>query len=598
MTMHSENSEAGEQSDLELLHDLRKDRPVVGEIAACKLIVDGKEIKADIYYAELEQFVDDHHVAKVTLRKLGKESREYDFTDAAEFTSFLGKSMSLTIEAEATSGRHSTTTMSFVGVVSRIDLENSVHGLNMITVIGHSPTILMDGAKKNAFYRDQTATDIIGSIVGNYQVTKGKIESSKGTLKFSVQYRETDYQYVMRLATGAGLFAYYDGQEFRVTKANSSDVEELNWREELGAFSLGLGTAACEFNTKIYNYEQKKTYSQDTKSLTQQASLSDISKLSPDASKKMYGDAGFSSSAKVVDDAQSLDQVLQSDRNRVMGQMIIGRGQSAIASIASGHAVKIAGMSKMDGMFWVTRVKHVFDPTGGWGYYNIFECTPLDIAYPQYKSARPTITDMQMAVVLDNNDPDKLGRIKVQFPWNDSDETPWVRLMTPHAGKERGWYCLPEIGDEVLVGYEQGLPDYPIALGALYNKENVPPADAVDPDNNVKMFMTKSGNRIVLTDKDGEEKIEIITKDGKNLITMQTGGPTTIESEGAINIKGGDDITFEGANIKLDSKGEITIKSATDTKIEAGTNLNTKASAQFQIEGLTVTVKGNPIQLN
>jgi Rhs element Vgr protein len=590
-----ESSETSSSSEFSKLKAVREGKPLLSVSASPKLVVDGKEITADIYRVELDQLIDDHHVVKVTIRELGQVSTKIDFTDVTKYTAFLGKSLSLTVHAEVPSSPQPVE-MSFIGLVTRIDLENSVDGVNVVTIIGHSPTLLMDGGIKNAFYSDQSATDIIGSIAGNYQITRGAMDSSQGTLKFSVQYRESDYDYIMRLATGAGLFAYYDGQELRVTKANSKDTEELDWRTTLGAFTLGLGTAPCEFNTQVYNYEQKKTFSQDTKSLTQQAALSEVSKMAPDASKELYGDSGYSSSVKVVDDAQSLDQVLQRDRSRAMGKMIVGRGQSVIPAVATGHCVKISGMDRMDSTYWVTKVRHIVDDSGS--YHNVFECTPLDIAFPQYKSSRPDVTNVQMAVVLDNDDPDKLGRIKVQFPWCDSGETPWVRLMTPHAGQDRGWYCLPEIGDEVLIGYEQGSPDYPVVLGALYNKDNSPPSDAVDPDNNVKMFMTRSGNRIVLTDTDGDEQVQIITKDGKNLVTMKTGGPTVIESEGAINIKGGGDITIEGANIKLDSQGEVSIKSAMDTKIEAGVNLSAKASAENKIEGMMVTVKGTPIQLN
>lgn len=569
---------------------------VYGGISEATLAIDGKTIKADIYYAELEQSVDGHHELKVILRELGQVSQDEDFTDISKYTAFLGKSLSFSIEAEVPD-RPQPVKMTFVGVATRIDLENSIMGINVVTLVGHSPTILMDGAKKNAFYRDQSATDIIGGIVGSYKVTRGKMDSAQGSLKFSVQYRETDYEYVMRLATGAGLFAYYDGQEFRVTKANSSDTEELTWRGELGAFSLGLGTAAYEFNSQVYNYEQKKTFTQDSESITQQASLSDLSKLSPEASKELYGDSGFSSSAPTVEDAKSLDHSLERDRSRAIGKMILCKGQSAVPTVAPGHSVRVTGMDKMDGTYWVHRVKHVFNPADV-GYYNIFECSPLDTAFPQYKSKRPSLSNLQMAVVIDNNDPDQLGRIKVQFPWCASDETPWVRLLTPHAGKERGWYCIPEIGDEVLVGYEQGTPDLPIVLGALYNKENVPPADAVDADNNVKMFMTRSGNRIVFTDTDGSEEVQLITKDGKNVITMKTGGPTTIESEGAINIKAGGDIKIEGMNITIDSQGELKLKGVIAAEMESDVNVKVKAGAMLDVEGMVTNIKGTPIQLN
>lgn len=563
--------------------------------AACELVINKKRITSDISRVELDQFVDNHHRLRVRLRERGKVSTESDFSDPTTYTDFLGKSLSLTIKPEG-GLVDPAKELGFIGVVTKIDLQNSIDGLNTVIIEAHSPTISMDGSRHNAFYHEQSASDIIGAILRKHPISLGKVDSSQGTLMFSVQYRETDYEYVMRLAGGAGLFAHYDGKEFRVTKAGTVDVEELVWRETLGAFTLGLGTAPAEFNSQVYNYEQKKTYTQDSKSLSQQAALSEVSKISPDASKEIYPDSGFSTSAKAVADAQSLDQSLQVDRSRSLGRMITCRGQSVIPKVAPGHCVKVKGMNRLDATYWVSSVRHVFDESGK--YHNAFVCTPVDIAFSQYHSARPTITNMQMAVVVDNNDPDNLGRIKVQFPWCESDETPWVRLLTLHAGKDRGWVCLPEVGDEVLVGYEQGSPDHPIALGALYNKESSPPGDAVGDINNVKMFITRTGNSIVFKDTDGSEEVHLITKDGKNKITMKVGGPTVIESEGAINIKGGGDITIEGANIKLKTDGKIEMKSGMDTKIEASANLNTKAGAELQIQGMTVTVKGTPIQLN
>jgi type VI secretion system secreted protein VgrG len=563
--------------------------------AGCELVINKKRITSDVSRVELDQFVDDHHRLRVRLRERGKVSAESDFSDPTTYTDLLGKSLSLTIKPEG-GLVDAAKELGFIGVVTKIDLQNSIDGLNTVVIEAHSPTISMDGGRHNAFYHDQRASDIIGAILRNHPVSLGKVDASQGTLSFSVQYRETDYEYVMRLAGAAGLFAHYDGKEFRVTKAGTTDVETLVWRETLGAFTLGLGTAAAEFNSQIYNYEQKKTYTQDSKSIPQQAALSQVSKISPDASKEIYAESGFSTFVKEVGDAQSLDQALQLERSRSLGRMITCRGQSVIPSVAPGHCVKITGMNRIDATYWVLSIRHVFDESGK--YHNAFSCSPVDIAFPQYRSARPAITNMQMAVVVDNNDPDKFGRIKVQFPWCESDETPWVRLLTPHAGPDRGWVCLPEIGDEVLVGYEQGSPDHPIALGALYNKESSPPGDAVDDVNNVKMFITRTGNSLVFKDTDGSEEVHLITKDGKNKITMKVGGPTVIESEGAINIKGGGDITIEGANITLKSDGKIEMKSGMDTKIEASANLDTKAGAQLQIQGMTVTVKGTPIQLN
>jgi len=570
------------------------DRPeIVGTVAdygtavTIKVVIDGQTMKHDIMSIELHQFVDDHHMLKIKLRETGQAAGDKDIEAAIPYSSFLGKSISLTVTPEG-GVVEAARELGFVGLVTHVTIENSIDKINAGTIVAHSPTVTMDGAKHNAFFKEQSASDIIGSILRKYPITLGTIDSSSGSLKFSVQHRETDYEYVMRLATGSGLFALYDGKEFRVVKPAAADVEELAWRETLGTFVMGLGTEAAEFSAEVYNYEQKKTYTQDSKSLPLESSLSDLTKVAPDASKKIYGDSGFSLEPKVISDAQSLDAILKRERSRALGRMMHCSGRSIVPAVASGHSVKIKGMQKMDGTYWVNSVKHIVEESGR--YHNVFECLPLDLAFPQLKSARPSISNLQMAVVLDNNDPERLGRVKVKFPWNETDETPWVRVMSMHAGKDRGWFCLPELGDEVLVGYEQGTPDLPVVLGSLYNKEDAPHSEVVDDANSIKAFMTRSGHKIVLNDTDGEEQINIVAKDGSKIIMNSSGPSITVETGG--------DITIKGKNITIESEEELSLKSGTDFKEEAGAGMTTKASAACEIEGATVTVKGSTINLN
>jgi len=480
----------------------------------------------------------------------------------------------------------------------------------------------MDGAIRNAHYYDKSASDIVGSIVGAYPVTAGKIESTRGTYKFDTQYRETDFAYIMRLAAGSGMFAWYSGRDFNLGPASGDRTVELKWREDLGAFRIGLGTAPAEFKSDVYNYEQKKTYSQDSKSISQETVLSNLSKISPDASRKIYKDSGFSSAPKVVADAQTLDATLKNERRKAMGSMITCIGQSIVPELHVGCCARIAGMEKLDGQYWVTGVRHIFNESGK--YHNTFVCVPLDIAYPGAKQTKrdldigeerkdepassdkiaetrkPPVVGMHVARVVDLKDPDKLGRIKISYPWLDAEQTAWVRMVAPHAGKDRGWYALPEIGDEVLVGYEHGNTDHPIVLGCLYNKDNAPMQEAISSDNDVKMFMTRSGNKIVLNDKSGAEQIVISQKDGKNRIVLDLSGPSiAISTDGDVSVKG-------KRNVTIEADQGITIKASADVKIE-GANVEIKANANIKSEaganndikgGAQVNVKGSMINLN
>jgi uncharacterized protein involved in type VI secretion and phage assembly len=178
-----------------------------------------------------------------------------------------------------------------------------------------------------------------------------------------------------------------------------------------------------------------------------------------------------------------------------------------------------------------------------------------------------------VGIVTNNSDPDKMGRVKVRFPWlSDTDESDWARVASPMAGKERGFYCLPEVDDEVLVAFERGDARFPYVLGALWNGKDAPPDTNDDEGNNVRVFKSRSGHVIRLSDKDGEEMIEIIDKGGDNRLVFDT-------KKNTVTISAGTDLTLSATQgkIKLAAKS-VEIESSADTKIEAGGNMNIKGA--------------------
>jgi uncharacterized protein involved in type VI secretion and phage assembly len=192
---------------------------------------------------------------------------------------------------------------------------------------------------------------------------------------------------------------------------------------------------------------------------------------------------------------------------------------------------------------------------------------------------------MVVGIVTNNQDPDKLGRVKLRFPWlSASEESHWARLAVPMAGKDRGSYFLPEVDDEVLVAFEHGDLRFPYVLGALWNGKDAPPADNGDGKNNLRLIKSRSGHVIKLNDEDGKETIEIVDKSGKNSIVIDT-------AKNTLTITTDKDITLAAAQgtIKLDAQ-KIELKSSADTKIEAGAGMDVKASATLNVKGATVNI--------
>lgn len=195
------------------------------------------------------------------------------------------------------------------------------------------------------------------------------------------------------------------------------------------------------------------------------------------------------------------------------------------------------------------------------------------------------IYGLVVGVVTNNQDPDKLGRVKVRFPWlSEKDESNWARVLTPMAGKDRGLYVLPEVDDEVLVGFEHGQVEFPYVLGALWNGKDKAPETNDDGKNNKRTLKSRSGHTIRLDDTDGKEKIEILDAKGKQSIVLDTASNT-------ITIKADKDVVIQaGGTLKLSGNG-VEIKSTKGAKLEASSNVEVKSSAQ-------VNVKGSLINLN
>lgn len=195
------------------------------------------------------------------------------------------------------------------------------------------------------------------------------------------------------------------------------------------------------------------------------------------------------------------------------------------------------------------------------------------------------INGVVVGVVTNAQDPEGMGRVKVKFPWlSDTDESTWARIAAPMAGKERGFYFLPEVDDEVLVAFEHGDLRFPYVLGALWNGKDAPPEKNDDGKNNIRVIKSRSGHVVRLTDEDGAEKIEIIDKTKKNSIVFDTSANTiTITSDKDIVL------AAKQGKITLDAQ-DVEIKSSAATKLEAGANMDVKASGQMTVKGATVNI--------
>lgn len=231
------------------------------------------------------------------------------------------------------------------------------------------------------------------------------------------------------------------------------------------------------------------------------------------------------------------------------------------------------------------------------------------------------IAGVRVGIVRDNEDPENLGRVKLEFPWRDAaDESYWARIATDMTGDDYGTYYLPEVNDEVLVGFENGDIHYPIVIGSLWSGNRPPPEDNADGDNDIRTIKTRSGHRIEFDDDESKGSVRVETNGGHELVLDDEAGDESVSIEdssgnsiemdsvnNAIKISANKELKLEAPTIELSADAEVTVESSgkVDVSGDAQTSVSSKGRLNLESNGLMgidatgpLTIRGAIIQLN
>jgi uncharacterized protein involved in type VI secretion and phage assembly len=230
----------------------------------------------------------------------------------------------------------------------------------------------------------------------------------------------------------------------------------------------------------------------------------------------------------------------------------------------------------------------------------------LDLLLPETEAASRAgrMYGVVVGVVTNNQDPEKMGRVKLRFPWlNQTDESNWARVATMMAGQDRGTWFLPEVGDEVLVAFEHGDVQFPYVIGALWNGVDTPPRDNADGKNSERVIKSRSGHELIFGDEDGKEKVEIKTKAGHQLLLDDTSGSekiTIVDKSGnnkieldtaanSIAFTGQTKISLKAQQIEITADTSLTMKSQ-QIEISADAAATLKSSSMLTLKGSLVKI--------
>lgn len=512
-----------------------------------------------------------------------------------------------------------------IGEVTAVEVEfDSTGTFTVVRGFDHAHRLFR--GRRTAAYTQMTASDIARKVAERAHLKIGEVESTTTVFDHVTQGGVSDWRFLSGLAREIGYeVAVRKGSFFFSRPRPASDAPERGSRPATDPLVLNLGTDLLRLHTTVtaadqvsevqvrgWDVAQKRALVADAPARTTSAELSGVN---PTDLAGLFGDpvyvatdVPYRSQAEVDAAAGALSERMASAFAELEG---LARGNP---ELRAGTAIAVDNLgAPFDGKYTITSSRHRYDALTGY-------TTALSVTGRQERSlqaltsgsgAASGTSGVVIGQVSDVNDPQQQGRVQLTFPWLSDDlVSDWARTVQPGAGKDRGAMVVPEVGDEVLVAFEQGDIRRPYVLGGLFNGIDTPKAGGValvDSGSgavNRRSMVSRRGHRVDLLDQDGRtEGISLSSADDAlRLVLDATGTKITVHSDGTVLVEGskgvvvdanGSTLELKGGDIKLSAKTGVTIDGGGGAvKVTAGGELSLSGtmaklagSAQTEVKG-------------
>ncbi|NPD91737.1 type VI secretion system Vgr family protein [Xylanibacter muris] len=521
----------------------------------------------------------------------------------------IGKDVSISLETDSIEKESlkaetdSVADIEFAGVITGASGSRNRSEFT-VNVEAYSRDALLNDNPTCKSFENQTLNDIVNDIIDDYsQDLDSDIDARfTDTIPYCVQYNETNYQFLQRLARRYGEWLYNDGKKTVFGNLpEGEDVKLVYPSQDVPSYNVDLKMRHVAFNHVASSYNSYDTnqkegieeMQREYNTLSEQVFQASQSCFVKPTLQNLHS-GGFA-------DTDGRETVLNiSTKTQARGEkasMLTYSGTTYCSKIKIGSKLVIIDnympdtsvleKSKVEqDEILVTELIHCFsaDET----YSNRFIGIPSACDYPPYSDSDVyPMAQSCRAKVKDNEDPNNLGRIRVQFDWqsqlDDNMMTPWLRMAQPYAGGGKGFSFIPEIDEEVMIDFEGGNAERPYVKGTLYNGVGDPDG-AWLPNNNssnqVKAIRTRNGHTIEIHDEGDDGYIRIYDNEKENyILTFSTDEKLIkLESTGNIELYAQNDIIMHaGHDINASADNDIFIAASHDMQRTADNDIREHA---------------------
>lgn len=452
-------------------------------------------------------------------------------------------------------------------------------------------------------FQNKTVPEIIEQIFGDLGFSDFELQLKGAHPKrdYCVQYRETDFNFVSRLAEEEGVFYFFKHENGKHTLVLADHVgayvdcleKEVDYPSDVATRAIQDYLTHWEHQYQFRTGKWAQTdYNFETPKVSLMTNTQSVVKLPGIEKFEVYdypgeygksGDGNALTRLRIEEEEVGFDTVLAS---------------SYCKSFTPGGKFKVRqhrAASEKGKSYVITSIEHLaHEPmayetgaaSGGPDYRNRLVCVPDKVVFrPDRQSPAPIVHGLQTAVVVgppgEEIYPDKYGRVKVQFHWDregkrDDNSSCWIRVSQTHAGPGFGAINIPRIGEEVVVAFLEGNPDAPVIVGRFYHADNMPPfglpASKTISGMKSKTYKGAGYNEMIMDDTPGKELVRVHAQ--KNMSTkVLHDQDLTVVNDRSITVT-----------------GKLTETITKDTKITIASGTYTHAVAA---NTASYTVKGN-----
>ena len=575
--------------------------PTGTERPSYRILVDGTELDSAFTVSSMAVTKAINKIPTARVELVDGSVAEEDFVSSSEDTLIPGNDIEIKLGYQ---GEEETV---FKGIIVKHGIKTMGANSNSLLIIeAKDIAVKMTVGRKNRYFSDSTDSDILETILGDYGDITDDIEATTTSHAQMVQYYCTDWDFVVTRAETNGQLVMVDDATIKTAAPDYA-------QEPVANLAYGHNILEFDFEMDARNqFSAIETRAWDTANqevITSTNQPQEITELGNLSSTDLSDTIGLDplnyqhSGTLNPEELQSWTnaRMLRSQLSKIVGRIkILGNNE-----IKPGTIINIEGLGdRFNGSAFISGVSHSYASNWNTHLHIGLDHKFLTESYDDVQaipssSLLPAISGLHVGKVTAIHD-DPLGenRIKVKLPLiSTEEEGTWARITTLDAGDNRGSFYMPEVDDEVIVGFLNDDPRNPIVIGMVHSSAKTAPFEATE-ENDEKGFVSRSEMKLVFDD--GKNHILLETPNGNKVLLSEEEGAIQIEDEN------GNIVTLDSGGILLDSAGDVNINAGGDVNIE-GVNINLKAQSAFKAEGssgaevsssATATLKGSLVQIN